>query len=141
VRRRIMALAVLSVALVSLAGCSSASADAKNEAKAACAASTPALSGQTTTTTFGQALSDYQAAQKHSAKAAAEDPQWNVLNEAYGTMISAWAAKVAVTGRNVTSEPQDSYAQSLLQPVDAQWDGSAAQAETTIRSECAVANS
>lgn len=129
----------LIVGMLLVGGCSSNNGVA--EAQAACKVGTPALSntGKSANETYGHVVSAYQAAQVHSAQAAAADSRWNSLNEAYGTLIAAWEDLVQAAGpntNNATIPPGDLAA---VQASNAQWTTLADQAQDTVRSECAVA--
>jgi hypothetical protein len=120
-------------------GCSSNNGVA--EAQAACKVGTPVLSNTTASAnqTYGQVAKAYQAAQKHSAQAAAADSRWNNLNEAYGTLIAAWEALVRAGGPNTTNATVQPDNLAAVEASNAQWTSQADAAQATVRSECAVA--
>lgn len=113
------------------------------DARAACASAHPALPSQPAkSATYGQILAAYEAAEAHAAKAAAEDARWNSLNEAYGTEVAYWSASVSVLGRSETLS--DIQANGLSNYFQTELNSAVGginvqQANTTVRSECAVA--
>ncbi len=141
--RRLLGAAGIGVALLAV-GCSSASANAVSEVRAACGHGLPGATGGNGNETWGEILATYQAAQMDSAKAVAADPRWDSLNSAYGTLISAWGALVAITGPDITNNDSSTnvVAQAdagQIAASRAQWSGPAGQAEATVRSQCAIA--
>jgi hypothetical protein len=140
---------VVAVAVVlSAAGCAGSTGVAgAAEAKRACATGTPPLPGSAIAaaaagTPVGHTLSNYQTAQTHSAKAAAENPRWTALNDALGVLVAAWSAAVAVIGPAATTDTTVapfSDEQLKLSSVMSEWLSKGTDAETTVRSECAVA--
>jgi hypothetical protein len=148
-RRRIIAGSV--ALLIGVVACgSTSSSSAAGQARIACATGHPALPGATSgpnaatsTQTFGHVLADYEGAQTHSAKAEALDPRWSMLNAAYGVLVAAWSAMVAATAPDATDQtsvPTYSAEFSALTAVRSEWQAQATAAETTVRSECAVAD-
>ena len=129
------------VVIVTLAGlCASCSNDnaAVTDARAACGIANPVLPGQASAQTAGQNLSGYRVAQTYSARATAADPRWGKLNDAIGTLITAWATIVDAAGPDYVNSGGVTATSRLGVAIE-QYGSSAAAAERTVRSECAVA--
>ena len=145
-RWRIILAVVLVPSSLLAAGCSSN--NGVSQAKVACSNGDPALNdtGSAAKQNMASIVRPYETAQKSSAQAAAADPRWNTLNEAYGTLIAAWNDLEQATSPTTTTNNNNnnnnnipSYDEAAVQAVHQQWDSRALAAQDTVRSECAVA--
>jgi hypothetical protein len=138
---------VLTVATVLLAvgACSPGNASGASAARQACGggARVPVLPGQpvSTTKTLGEVVDSYKQAQVFAAQAAARNQRWDALNDAYGTLVTFWSSVASVMGADVSSGTQATTPdqQTRVAAIRAESGAAVTAAESTIRSECAVA--
>ena len=123
--------------LLGLIGCGGGGNGGAGEARLACEKGRPAIDA--TSSTWGETLDAYVAAQAHSGKAAADDKRWAPLNDAFRTLVGAWTDAVAAGGREARDNAIDPAKQAAALQAGAKWLSAASTAEGIVRSECAAA--
>jgi len=85
---------------------------------------------------FGNILDAFRTSEAEAKAAATGDSSWNSLAIAYATLVAAWTARVAITGR---AQPTvlSAEGQTQLNEVNARWSHPEHLAELTIEQQCA----
>ena len=131
---------LLGILLWLVLGPSESQQHAQQDAQVACLAEPEGLTDYppTNSVTFGNMVDAYRSSETAAKAAAADDPSWRPLASGYATLLSAWTARVLITGPGATEpEKLPVQVQARLDPLNARWEQPEHLAVITIERQCA----